>query len=110
MVMVLGAPLVVVPVPPSAVRVPMFDVGGEPEYSAISPPSPPVSPVPPDKLEEALASMAERIMACSQHTIAAYKRLYNTNENMSLDEGQELEFRSEVEIGDTEERLKQFRK
>jgi enoyl-CoA hydratase len=66
--------------------------------------------VPTDKLEEALQTMAKKIMANSQQSIAAYKRLYNSNENMTLDKSLELEFGSEFEITDSLERLGQFAK
>jgi enoyl-CoA hydratase/carnithine racemase len=64
--------------------------------------------VPADKLEEALQTMAKKIMANSLQSIAAYKRLYNSNENMTLDKSLELEFGSEFEITDSLERLSQF--
>ena len=66
--------------------------------------------VPAEKLEESLQTMAKKIMANSQQSIAAYKHLYNTNEGMQLDKSLELEFGSEFEITDTEERVAQFRK
>ena len=66
--------------------------------------------VPPEKLEEVLQSTAKKIIANSLQSIAAYKHLYNTNEAMSLDKSLELEFGSEFEISDTEERLGQFMK
>lgn len=66
--------------------------------------------VPPDKLEQALETMVKKIMANSPQSLAAYKQLYNTNETMSLDQGLALEFKSEFQITDTEERLKGFKK
>jgi enoyl-CoA hydratase len=66
--------------------------------------------VPSEKLEETLKEMAQKIMANSQQSIAAYKHLYNTNESMPLDRSLELEFCSEFDINDTGERLEQFRK
>jgi len=66
--------------------------------------------VPAEKLEESLQTMTKKIMANSQQSIAAYKHLYNTNEGMQLDKSLELEFGSEFEITDTEERVAQFRK
>jgi enoyl-CoA hydratase len=66
--------------------------------------------VPADKLEEALRTMCKKIMANSSESVAAYKYLYNANESMLLDKSLELEFDSEFEIRDTEERLAQFRK
>lgn len=65
---------------------------------------------PPEKLEEALQTMAKKIMANSPQSIGAYKHLYNTNEGMTLEDGLELEFGSEFEITDTEERLGGFKK
>jgi enoyl-CoA hydratase len=66
--------------------------------------------VPAEKLEDTLQAMARKIMANSRESIAAYKCLYNENEAMTLDESLELEFASEFDIGDTTERLEQFRK
>jgi enoyl-CoA hydratase len=65
---------------------------------------------PADELEQALATVAKKIMANSPQSIAAYKQLYNTNEAMTLDQGLALEFASEFQIADTEERLKGFKK
>jgi len=64
--------------------------------------------VPADKLEEALQSMAKKIMGNSAQSIAAYKQLYNTNESLTLDKSLELEFGSEFEITDSLERLSAF--
>ncbi len=66
--------------------------------------------VPADKLKQALEAMVKRIMANSPQSLAAYKHLYNTNEAMTLDQGLALEFSSEFQITDTEERLKGFKK
>ena len=66
--------------------------------------------VPAEALEEALGTMAAKIMANSPQSIAAYKHLYNTNEAMTLEESLVLEFASEFEISDTEERLGGFKK
>jgi enoyl-CoA hydratase/carnithine racemase len=65
---------------------------------------------PADKLEEALETMAKKIMGNSPQSIAAYKHLYNTNEAMTLEESLDLEFGSEFTIADTDERLKGFKK
>lgn len=65
---------------------------------------------PTDKLEEALESMVKRITANSPQSLVAYKHLYNTNEAMTLKESLALEFGSEFQIADTEERLKGFKK
>jgi enoyl-CoA hydratase len=64
--------------------------------------------VPGDKLEEALQSMAKKIMGNSAQSIAAYKQLYNANESLSLDKSLELEFGSEFEITDGLARLSAF--
>jgi enoyl-CoA hydratase len=64
--------------------------------------------VPADKLEEALQSMAKKIMANSAQSIAAYKQLYNTNESLALDKSLELEFNSDFEITDSLDRLSAF--
>lgn len=66
--------------------------------------------VPHDKLEEALQTMVQKIMANSQQSIEAYKLLYNNNETMTLDESLELEYKSEFNITDTEQRLASFKK
>jgi len=66
--------------------------------------------VPAEQLEEALEAMATKIMASSPQSIGAYKHLYNTNEAMTLEESLGLEFASEFEIPDTEERLGGFKK
>ncbi|MBN2158244.1 MAG: enoyl-CoA hydratase/isomerase family protein [Spirochaetes bacterium] len=66
--------------------------------------------VPGDKLEESFQAMAKKIMANSRESVAAYKKLYNENETLSLDDSLMIEFDSEFEIGDTEERLGQFRR
>jgi len=65
---------------------------------------------PVDKLEEMLATMVKKIMANSPQSISAYKHLYNTNEAMTLAESLALEFESEFQISDTDERLKGFKK
>lgn len=66
--------------------------------------------VPAPKLDEALQTMAKKIMANSSESVTAYKHLYNTNENMPLDTSLQLEFSTEFSISDTEQRLAQFRK
>jgi enoyl-CoA hydratase/carnithine racemase len=65
---------------------------------------------PVDKLEQALETMAKKIMGNSPQSIVAYKHLYNTNEEMTLEESLDLEFGSEFTIADTDERLKGFKK
>jgi len=64
--------------------------------------------VPGEKLEEALQTMAKKIMGNSLQSIAAYKKLYNANENMTLDKSLELEFGSDFEITDSLDRLMKF--
>jgi enoyl-CoA hydratase len=66
--------------------------------------------VPADKLEQALETIVKKIIANSPQSLAAYKHLYNTNEAMTLDESLALEFNSEFQITDTEERLEGFKK
>jgi len=66
--------------------------------------------VPADKLEDALQAMAKKILANSPQSIEAYKLLYNKNESMTLDQSLELEFGSEFDITDTEQRLGGFKK
>jgi enoyl-CoA hydratase len=66
--------------------------------------------VPLEKLEEALQTMVKKITSNSPQSIGAYKQLYNNNENMTLDKSLELEFGSEFDITDTEERLGGFKK
>lgn len=68
------------------------------------------SAVPSDKLNDTVLSFAKRIMSNSAESIAAYKELYYKNENIGLDRSLELEFSSDFIIGDTEQRLAQFRK
>ncbi|MBN1691100.1 MAG: enoyl-CoA hydratase/isomerase family protein [Dehalococcoidia bacterium] len=64
--------------------------------------------VPGDKLEEALQTMAKKIMGNSPQSIAAYKKLYNSNENMTLDKSLKLEFSSDFEITDSLDRIMKF--
>jgi len=64
--------------------------------------------VPADRLEEALQVMAKKIMGNSPQSIAAYKKLYNSNESLTLDKSLELEFGSDFEITDSLERLLAF--
>ena len=66
--------------------------------------------VPADRLEEALQTIARKIMDNSQQSIEAYKILYNSNETMTLEESLELEYKSEFNITDTEQRVKNFKK
>jgi enoyl-CoA hydratase len=66
--------------------------------------------VPADRLEEALRSVLDAIIANSREAVAAYKSLYREGESMTVDESLDLEFGSDFTIRDTEERLGQFRK
>lgn len=66
--------------------------------------------VPAEKLKEVLVTVASKIMANSPWSVAAYKRLYNNNESMTLEDALQLEFASEFEIPDTAERIKGFKK
>jgi enoyl-CoA hydratase/carnithine racemase len=66
--------------------------------------------VPGDKLEAAVKEMAQKILGNSREAIAACKYLYNRSQGDQLRAGLELEARSEFTIGDTENRLGQFRK
>jgi hypothetical protein len=47
-------------------------------------------------------------MGNSAQSIAAYKKLYNSNESLTLDKSLELEFGSDFEITDSLERLSAF--
>ncbi|OLS15548.1 MAG: Enoyl-CoA hydratase/isomerase [Promethearchaeota archaeon CR_4] len=66
--------------------------------------------VPAAKLNEALVTMVKKITANSSQVVAAYKYIYNTNENMTPEKCFEFELKSDFEITDTDERLGQFRK
>jgi enoyl-CoA hydratase/carnithine racemase len=66
--------------------------------------------VPAEKLEEALQTMVKKIISNSAQSIQAYKYLYNKNETLSLEQSLELEYQSEFDITDTEDRLSSFRK
>ena len=66
--------------------------------------------VPADQLEDALQAMVKKILANSPQSIQAYKLLYNKNESMTLDQSLELEYSSEFDITDTEQRLGGFKK
>ncbi len=63
-----------------------------------------------DKLEAAVKEMAQKMLGNSREAIAACKYLYNRSQGDRLRAGLELEARSEFTIGDTENRLGQFRK
>jgi len=66
--------------------------------------------VPPDKLEETVQQLIEKLTANSMASLAAYKYLYNQGMKDTLQKGLELEAKSEFDIKDTEERLAKFRK
>jgi len=66
--------------------------------------------VPADKLEQATQDLIKKLMTCSLDSLAAYKYLYNLGQMMTLADGLKLEFTSEFDIKDTEERIAQFRK
>ncbi len=66
--------------------------------------------VPAEKLRETVQELAGKIMANSPEAVAAVKYLYNRSLKDILAKGLELEAKSEFTIGDTEERLGQFRK
>lgn len=64
--------------------------------------------VPLDKLDEAVDELCRAMLANSREAIAAYKTLYNQGAGGTLAEGLRLEESSRFEIGDAEERLKEF--
>ncbi len=66
--------------------------------------------VPGDKLEAAVKEVAQKILGNSREAIAACKYLYNRSQGDRLRAGLDLEASSEFTIGDTENRLGQFRK
>lgn len=63
-----------------------------------------------ERLEETFQELADKIKANSADSIAAYKKLYNKNETLSLEQSLALEFENEFIIPDTEARIAQFRK
>ncbi|MDD5723814.1 MAG: enoyl-CoA hydratase/isomerase family protein [Syntrophales bacterium] len=65
---------------------------------------------PADKLKEEVKFIAEAILNNSAETIAAMKFLYNRGMNTTLEDGLELEYKTQFPINDTDERLKDFRK
>jgi enoyl-CoA hydratase len=66
--------------------------------------------VPADKLEEATQDLISKIMLNSLDSLAAYKYLYNRGQRVTLEQGLKLEFTTEFDIKDTEERIEKFRK
>jgi enoyl-CoA hydratase/carnithine racemase len=68
------------------------------------------SAVPADQLDDAVQEMADKILANSRGSIAAYKYLYRHGAATTLADALELELESTFEIDDTEERTRQFLK
>jgi enoyl-CoA hydratase/carnithine racemase len=66
--------------------------------------------VPAEDLENTVRELARKIMENSPEALAAAKYLCNEGMKGSLGEGLDLEARSEFQIGDTEDRVRQFRK
>jgi enoyl-CoA hydratase len=66
--------------------------------------------VPADKLKEEVKNLAKSIMLNSAEAIAAIKSLYNQGMALSEADGLKLEFESQFDISDTNERLKDFLK
>jgi enoyl-CoA hydratase len=66
--------------------------------------------VPADKLKEEVKNLAKSIMLNSAEAIAAIKSLYNQGMALSEADGLKLEFESQFDINDTNERLKDFLK
>jgi enoyl-CoA hydratase/carnithine racemase len=66
--------------------------------------------VPADQIEKTLQTMAKQIMSNSPQSVTAYKRLYNTIEDLAVEKGLEAERLAFFDIGDTAERLAPFLK
>lgn len=66
--------------------------------------------VPSQELEKTWRELANKIMANSLESVAAYKELYNRGMRDTMERGLELEARSDFPITDTEERISSFRK
>ena len=66
--------------------------------------------VPAEKLESAVRDLANKIMANSRDSIAAYKYLYNAGMMGTMERGMELEATTDFVIRDTEERIRKFGK
>ncbi len=66
--------------------------------------------VPGDQVEKTLQTMATKIMSNSQQSVAAYKRLYNHIEDLTVEKGLEAERLAVFDISDTAERLAPFLK
>ncbi|MBI2831234.1 MAG: enoyl-CoA hydratase/isomerase family protein [Chloroflexi bacterium] len=65
--------------------------------------------VPEDKLEETVQEMAQKLLANSPGSIAAYKYLFNRGMKGTLEEGLKLE-ETEFDIRDSQERMQKFGK
>lgn len=66
--------------------------------------------VPRDQLDEAVQTLAEKILANSAESIAAYKVLFHEGAGKTLEEGLAFEENTEFPISDTNERLGEFLK
>jgi enoyl-CoA hydratase/carnithine racemase len=64
--------------------------------------------VPRDELDGTVASWCEQILTNSPGTLAAYKDLYRSTEDLPLDQGLAYEVNTSYPIHDTGERLKEF--
>lgn len=65
--------------------------------------------VPGDQLDEAVASLATEVAACSPGSLAAYKDLYRQGADVGLSEGLAYEAATSYPITDSEERVAAFR-
>jgi len=66
--------------------------------------------VPAEELEKAVKELANKIMANSLGSVAAYKYLFNRGMRGTLEQGLKLEVESDFEIKDAQERLEKFGK
>lgn len=66
--------------------------------------------VPKEKLEEATNELITQVTANSVESLAAYKYLYNKGMRQTLQQGLELEFNTEFDIKETEDRIAKFSK
>ncbi len=66
--------------------------------------------VPPQDLVKTALEMANKILANSLESVAAYKYLYNRGMRDTMERGLELESRSDFPISDTEDRISSFKK
>jgi enoyl-CoA hydratase len=65
--------------------------------------------VPRDQLDETVSTLAAEVAANSAGSIAAYKDLFRAHARLGCDQGLEYEASHSYEIGDTDERLQEFR-